>query len=456
GTTTAVVLAQAIIAEGFSQIASGANPVLLKKGIDKATEKVLKILSERAEKIDDRQKIEEVASIAANDTEIGKLIAGVFEEVGKEGVVTVEESQTMGLSREVVEGLQFDRGYISPYMITNPERMESIIEEPYILITDQKISAITDLLPVLEKVMQAGKKNLVIIAEDVEGEALATLVVNKLRGTFTALAVKAPGFGDRRKEMLEDIAIVTGGKVVSEELGVKLENTTLEMLGEARRVVATKDDTTIVGGKGEKEEIEKRIKQIKNQIERTESEFDREKLEERLAKLSGGVAVIKVGAATETEMKERKYRIEDAIHATRAALEEGIVPGGGVALLEAARDLKLDDIPLYGDEARGVDIVKRALEYPLRTIAENAGKAPEDVFYTITKKGESGYGFNALTGEFTDMVEAGIIDPVKVVKTALSNAASVASLILTSEAVVAEKPEKKEKPGAPELPEEEY
>lgn len=455
GTTTAVVLAQAIVSEGFSQIASGANPVLLKKGIDRAVEKILSLLSERAEKINGQQKIEEVASIAANDKEIGKLIAGVFTEVGKEGVVTVEESQAMGLSRELVEGLQFDRGYISPYMMTNPERMEAVIEEPYILVTDQKISAIADLLPVLERVMQAGKKNLVIVAEEVEGEVLATLVVNKLRGTFTALAVKAPGFGDRRKEMLEDIAIVTGGKVISEELGVKLESTTLEMLGEARRVVSTKDDTTIVGGKGEKEEIEKRIKQIKAQIEKTESGFDREKLEERLAKLFGGVAVVKVGAATETEMKERKYRIEDAINATRAALEEGIVPGGGVALLEVSSDLKFDDLPPHGDEARGVDIVRRALEYPLRTIAENAGKAPEDVFNTITKKGEQGFGFDAMTGEFTDMVKAGISDPVKVVKTALANAASVASLILTSEAVVAEKPEKKEKSG-PELPEEEY
>jgi len=455
GTTTAVVLAQAIVSEGFSQIASGANPVILKKGIDKAVEKIIRTLSEKAEKIDGRQKIEEVASIAANDPEIGKLIAEVFEEVGKEGVVTVEESQTMGLSREIVEGLQFDRGYVSPYMMTNPDRMESAIEEPYILITDQKITAIADLLPMLEKVMQAGKKSLVIIAEDIEGEALATLVVNKLRGTFTALAVKAPGFGDRRKEILEDIAIVTGGKMISEELGLKLENATIEMLGEARRVVSTKDDTTIVGGKGEKDAIENRVKQIRAQIEKTDSEFDREKLEERLAKLSGGVAVLKVGAATETEMKEKKYRIEDAIHATRAALEEGIVPGGGIALLEAARELHAD-VNGYGDEARGVDIVRRALEYPLRTIAENAGKAPEDVFHAISKKGESGYGFNALTGEFTDMVKAGISDPVKVVKTALSNASSVASLILTSEAIVAEKPDKKEKEQSHGMPEEDY
>lgn len=457
GTTTAVVLAQAIVAEGFSQIASGANPVILKKGIDRAVEKVTSILSEKAVKIDGSQRIEEVASISANDKEIGKLIAEVFAKVGKEGVVTVEEAQTMGLSTELVEGLQFDRGYVSAYMVTNPERMEAVIEEPYILVTDQKISAISDLLPMLEKVMQAGKKSIVIIAEDIEGEALATLVVNKLRGTFTALAVKAPGFGDRRKEMLEDIAVVTGGRVISEELGIKLENATLEMLGEARRVVATKDDTTIVGGKSSKEDIDKRIAQIKNQIDRTESDFDREKLEERLAKLSGGVAVIKVGAATETEMKEKKYRIEDAIHATRAALEEGIVPGGGIALLEASRELKFEDVEVHGDEARGVDIVRRSLEYPLRTIAENAGKAPEDVFTTIVRKNENGFGFNALNGEFTSMVPAGIIDPVKVVKTALSNAASVASLILTSEAVVAEKPEKKTPHGpGPEMPEEEY
>lgn len=448
GTTTAVVLAQAIATEGFAHIASGANPVVLKHGIDKATGQVLKILDERAEKIEGKKKTEEVASIAANDPEIGKLIAEVFGEVGKEGVVTVEEAQTLGLSRELVEGLQFDKGYISPYMVTNPERMETVLEEPYILVTDKKISSVAELLPTLEKVVQAGKKNFVIISDDVEGEALATLVVNKLRGTFIALAVKAPGFGDRKKEMLEDIAIVTGAKVLSEDVGLKLENATLEMLGEARRVVATKDGTTIVDGKGDKEEIEKRIKQIKTQMEKTDSEFDKEKLQERLAKLSGGVAVIKVGAATETEMKEKKFRIEDAIAATRAALEEGIVSGGGVALFEASKELlenKSQTDMQFGDEARGVDLLRRALEQPIRLIAENAGKDPNEVFRTIASK-ERGVGFNAVTGEYVDMIKAGILDPVKVVKTALSNAASVASLILTAEAIVAEKPEKKGQP----------
>lgn len=463
GTTTAVVLAQAIATEGFSQIASGANPVILKKGIDKATQKVLKLLDEQAEKIVGKEKIQEVASIAANDPEIGKLIAEVFDEIGREGVVTVEEAQTLGLSREMVEGLQFDRGYISPYMVTNPERMEAVLEEPAILVTDSKISALNDFLPILEKLIQAGKKNFVVIAEEVEGEALATLVVNKLRGTFNALAIKAPGFGDRRKEMLEDIAVITGGKVISEEAGLKLESADLGMLGEARLVIATKDNTTLVGGKGTKEEIEKRIRQIRVQIEKTESEYDREKLEERLAKLSGGVAVIKVGAATETEMKERKFRIEDAVAATRAALEEGIVPGGGVALFETAKDLDpktIEGIAHFGDEAKGVEILKRSLEQPIRLIAENAGKDPNEVFNYLQRRNEKGVGLNALSGEYVDMVKAGIIDPVKVVKTALQNAASVSSLILTSEAVVAEKPEKKGPSagggGMPEMPEEEF
>lgn len=445
GTTTAVVLTQAIVTEGLAHISSGANPMILKRGIDKTAERVLGILDERAEKIEGRKKIEEVASISANDPDIGKLIAEVFEKVGKEGVVTVEEAQTLGVSYEMVEGLQFDRGYVSPYMVTNAERMESVMEEPYILVTDKKITSIAELLPTLEKVVQAGKKNFVIIADDIEGEALATLVVNKIRGTFTALAVKAPGFGDRKKEMLEDIAIVTGAKVISEDVGIKLENITLEMLGEARRVVASKDDTTIVDGKGDKSEIEKRSKQIRAQVEKTDSEFDREKLQERLAKLSGGVAVIKVGAATETEMKEKKFRIEDAISATRAALEEGIVSGGGVALFEAAKEIApktMSDITQFGDEARGVELIRRALEQPIRLIAENAGKDPNEVFQTLVGK-EKGMGFNALTGEYTDMIKAGIIDPVKVVKTALANASSVASLILTAEAIVAEKPEKK-------------
>lgn len=447
GTTTATLLVQAIVNEGFNQISAGANPVILKKGIDRAISKALKMLDEKSVKIEDKKKIEEVASISANDPEIGKLIAEVFNDIGKDGVVTVEESQTLGFSKEIVEGLQFDKGYISPYMMTDTERMEAILDDPYILITDQKISSMNDLLPILEKVIQAGKKNIVIIADDVDGEALATLIVNKIRGTFSALAIKAPGFGDRRKEMLEDIAIVTGGKVITSDLGLKLENTDLSMLGQARRVVANKDNTTIVDGKGEKSEIEKRIKQIKSQIEKTDSEFDKEKLTERLAKLSGGVAVLKVGAVTETEMKEKKYRIEDAINATRAALEEGIVPGGGIALFEIAKELndnKNEYFPVIGDEARGVDIILRALEYPLRTIVENAGKAPEDVFTYLLKENKPGLGFNALTGEFVEMVKQGIIDPTKVVKTALSNASSVASLILISEAVISEIPEKKQ------------
>jgi chaperonin GroEL len=459
GTTTAVVLTQAMVTEGLAHIASGANPMILKRGMDKAAAKVMQILDERAEKITGRKKIEEVASISANDPDIGKLIAEVFEKVGKEGVVTVEEAQTLGVSHEMVEGMQFDRGYVSPYMVTNAERMEAALEEPYILVTDKKITSIAELLPPLEKVVQAGKKNFVIIADDIEGEALATLVVNKLRGTFTALAVKAPGFGDRKKEMLEDIAIVTGAKVISEDIGIKLENVTLEMLGEARRVVATKDDTTIVDGKGDKSEIEKRTKQIRAQIEKTDSEFDREKLQERLAKLSGGVAVIKVGAATETEMKEKKFRIEDAISATRAALEEGIVSGGGVALFEASEEITpetIGGVARFGDEARGVELIKRSLEQPIRIIAENAGKDPNEVFQTLANKENKGIGFNALTGEYVDMIKSGIIDPVKVVKTALANAASVSSMILTAEAIVAEKPEKKGAPaggmGMPQMP----
>ena len=447
GTTTSALLVQAIVNEGFSQIDAGANSVLLRKGIDKALEKVLAMLSERSEKIADKKKIEEVAAISASDPEIGKLIAEIFDSIGKEGVVTVEESQTLGLSKETVEGMQFERGYISQYMITDTERMEAVFEEPYVLITDQKISAIHDLLPLLEKVVQSGKKNIVLIAEDVDGEALATLVVNKLRGTFNALAIKAPGFGDRRKEMLEDIAVVTGGKVISPDLGLKLENATLEMLGSAHRVVASKDNTTIVGGKGDKAKIDERIKQLRAQIEKSTSEFDKEKMIERLAKLSGGVAVIKVGAVTETEMKEKKYRIDDAVHATRAALEEGIVPGGGVALFEIARELrqkKNEFFPGLGDESRGVDILLRALEYPVRTIAENSGKSAEDVFNVMSKNTQKGFGFNAMTGEFVDMIKDGILDPTKVVKSALANAASVAGLILTSEAVIVDKPENKE------------
>lgn len=453
GTTTAALLVQAIVNEGFSQISSGSNPVLLKKGIDLALAKVMEMLGAQSVKVEDKKKIEEVAAISANNPEIGKMIADVFNEIGKEGVLTVEESQTMGLSREVVEGMQFDRGFVSAYMITDTERMEAALEDPYILITDQKVSAMSDLLPILEKVVQAGKKNIVIIAEDIEGEALATLIVNKLRGTFMALAVKAPGFGDRRKEMLEDIAVVTGGKVITPDLGLKLESATLDMLGSAHRVVANKDNTTIVDGKGDKKKIDERVKQLRTQLEKTDSSFDKEKLEERLAKLAGGVAVIKVGAVTETEMKEIKYRIEDAIHATRAALEEGIVSGGGVALFDISRELrskKNELFPVFGDEYRGVELLLRALEYPIRTVAENSGKSAEDVFNTLVKVDKNGYGFNALTGEFVDMIQAGILDPTKVVKSALSNAASIAGLILISDAVVADKPEEKDR--SPKMP----
>ena len=448
GTTTAALLVQAIVNEGFSQIASGSNPVLLKKGIDLALAKVMEMLSAQSVKVEDKKKIEEVAAISANDPEIGKMIADIFNEIGKEGVLTVEESQTMGLSREVVEGMQFDRGFVSAYMITDTERMEAALEDPYILITDQKVSAMADLLPILEKIVQAGKKNVVIIAEDIEGEALATLIVNKLRGTFMALAVKAPGFGDRRKEMLEDIAVVTGGKVITPDLGLKLENATLDMLGTAHRVVASKDNTTIVDGKGDKKKIDERVKQLRLQLEKTDSSFDKEKHAERLPKLAGGGAVIKIGAVTETEMKEIKYRVEDAIHATRAALEEGIVPGGGVALFDISRELrgKKDELfPVFGDEYRGVELLLRALEYPIRTVSENSGKSAEDVFNTLVKSNKNGFGFNALTGEFVDMIQAGILDPTKVVKSALSNAASVAGLILISDAVVADKPEEKDR-----------
>ena len=448
GTTTAALLVQAIVNEVFSQIASGSNPVLLKKGIDKALVSVLEMLSKESVKVEDKKKIEEVAAISANNQEIGKLIAEVFDTVGEDGVVTVEESQTFGLSKELVEGMQFDKGYISPYMVTDAERMEASYNNPYILITDKKISSLAEFLPVLEKLAQSGKKELVIIADDVEGEALATLIVNKLRGTFNALAIKAPGFGDRKKEILEDIAVVTGGKVITSDLGLKLENVTIDMLGQAHRVAANKDNTTIIDGKGDKKNIDERVKQLRVQLEKTDSSFDKEKLEERLAKLAGGVAVIKVGAVTETEMKEIKYRIEDAIHATRAALEEGIVSGGGVALFDISRELRNKKetlFPIFGDEYRGVEILLRALEYPIRTIAENSGKSAEDVFNTLMKENKKGFGFNALTGEYADMISSGILDPTKVVKTSLSNAASVAGLILTSEAIIADKPEEKDR-----------
>ncbi|MEK7525422.1 MAG: chaperonin GroEL [Patescibacteria group bacterium] len=450
GTTTATILAQAIVAEGFSAVASGANPIVLKRGMDKAVEWVIDFLDARKQKVTSAN-IKEVASISANDPEIGSLIADVFKEVGKDGVVTVEESQSTEMSKELVEGMQFDRGYLSAYMITNAERMEASYNDPYILLTDRKISAIADIVPLLEKVSKAGKRDLVIIAEDVEGDALTTLVVNKLRGNFHALAVKAPGFGDRKKDMLSDIAIVTGGTVVSEEKGIKLENVELEMLGRASKIVANKDKTTIVGGKGKKADIEKRIEQLRKQLTATTSSFDKEKLQERLAKLSGGVAVIKVGALTETELKEKKFRIEDAVAATRAALEEGIVSGGGIALFEAAKELNyksVKGVSEFGDEAKGLMVVKAVLEKPLRSIAENSGKEANEVVQQVAGM-EKGMGFNALSGEYVDMIKTGIIDPLKVVKSALVNAVSVASLILTTEVLITDIPEEKKESTMP-------
>jgi len=455
GTTTAVVLAQAIVAEGFSAVNSGANPVVLKKGIDKAVEWVGDFLKKNKKSVTSQEKIKEVASISANDPEIGKLIADVFKEVGKDGVVTVEESQTFGMTKEIVEGMQFDRGYISAYMITNTERMEAVYADPYILITDRKISSIHDVIHLLEKLSKAGKRDLMVIADDVDGDALATFVVNKLRGNFNTLAVKAPGFGDRKKEMLEDIAIVTGGQVISEEKGLKLDAVDISMLGQAHRVVSNKDNTVIIGGKGKKADIDKRIAQIKAHLAKSTSEFDKEKLQERLAKLSGGVAVVKVGGATETELKEKKFRVEDSIAATRAALEEGIVAGGGIALFEAAKELnnKSAGVTDFGDEAKGVAIIKAVLEKPLRVIAENAGKDSNEVVQKIVAGSAAGWGFDANAGEYVDMFKSGIIDPLKVVKTALLNAASVASLILTTEAVVTDLPEEKENKVPPMGPE---
>jgi len=443
GTTTAVVLTQAMIAEGVNLINSGANPMVLKRGMDKAMAKVSEILKKNAKPVT-KEKIKDVAIISANDKEMGSLIAEVINEVGKEGVVTVEEGQTMDVSYELVEGLQFDRGYVNPYMVTNAERMESVLEKPQILITDKKISSLSEIMPLLEKIIKSGNKNLVIIADEIEGEALATLVVNKLRGIFNVLAVKAPGFGDRRKEMLEDMAAVVGGEVISEDKGMKLENTDLNILGEAKRVIATKDNTTIVGGAGSKSDIEKRIKQIKTQLEKTESEFDKEKLQERLAKLSGGVAVIKVGAATEVEMKEKKFRIEDAVSATKAAIEEGIVSGGGVALFEAAKEIKSSKLAgavEFGDESKGVNLVINALESPMRVIAKNANKDDNEVIGAIGER-EKGIGFNAVTGEYADMIKDGIIDPLKVTRTALQNAVSIASMLLSSEVLISDLPEK--------------
>jgi chaperonin GroEL len=439
GTTTATVLAQAIVRQGLKNVAAGANPLGLKRGIETAVDQVVDHIGEQSKEISGKDQIARVATISAGDEEIGDVIADAIEKVGKDGVVNVEEGQTFGMDLEFTEGMQFDKGYISPYMVTDQDRMEATLEDPYVLIANSKIGSVRDILPVLEQVIQSGKA-LLIIAEDVEGESLATLVVNKLRGTFTGVAVKAPGFGDRRKRMLEDIAILTGGEVITEEMGLKLENTQLSQLGRARRIVVAKDTTTIVDGAGDTDAIKGRINQIKTEIENTDSDFDREKLQERLAKLSGGVAVVKVGAATETEMKEKKHRVEDALQATRAALEEGIVPGGGVALLEAATAIDIDALS-DEDEKTGARIVLRALEEPLRQIAENAGHEGSVVVNDV-RKGEAGHGLNAQTGEYGDLVAAGVIDPAMVTRSALQNAASIAKNILTTEAIVAEVPEK--------------
>jgi chaperonin GroEL len=438
GTTTATVLAQAMVREGLKNVAAGANPMALKRGIEQAVDQVVEALKGQSKEISGKEDIARVATVSARDREIGDVISDAIEKVGKDGVVNVEEGQTFGLELEFVEGMQFDKGYLSPYMVTDAERMEAVLEEPYILIANQKIGAVKDLLPVLEQVIQAGKP-LLIVAEDVEGESLATIVVNKLRGTFTAVAVKAPGFGDRRKRMLEDVAILSGGEVITEEMGLKLENTKLSQLGRARKVVVDKDSTTVIDGAGDSDAIKARIKQLKQEIENTDSDFDREKLQERLAKLSGGVAVVKVGAATETEMKEKKHRVEDALQAARAALEEGIVPGGGVALLNAISGIKTEG--LEDDERTGAQIVTRSLEEPLRQIADNAGLEGSVVISRV-RDAEPGHGLNAETGEFEDLYAAGITDPTMVVRSALQNAASIAKSILTTECIVAEAPEK--------------
>ena len=445
GTTTATVLAQAIVKEGLRNVAAGANPMSLKRGIERAVELAVEAIKNMSQDVEAKAQIADVGAISAADPEIGEKIAEAVDKVGKDGVITVEESNTFGMELDFVEGMRFDKGFISPYFVTDPERMEAVLEDPYVLIANSKISAVKDLLPVLEKVMQSGKP-VVVISEDVEGEALATLVVNKIRGTFRSVAVKAPGFGDRRKAMLQDIAILVGGQVISEEVGLKLENTTLDLLGTARKVVVTKDETTIVEGGGKDEDIQGRINQIKAEIEKTDSDYDREKLQERLAKLSGGVAVIKVGAATEVELKEKKHRIEDAVQSTKAAVEEGIVPGGGVALLNA--QTALDKVDLEGDELTGAAIVRRALEEPIKQIAFNAGLEGGVVVEKVRAL-DPGYGLNAATGEYGDMMKFGVIDPTKVTRSALQNAASIAALFLTTEAVVAEKPEKQAAPAMP-------
>jgi chaperonin GroEL len=447
GTTTATVLAQALVREGLRNVAAGSNPMALKKGIEKAVDAISTELSAMAKPVETKEQIAATASISAADSTIGEMIAEAMDKVGKEGVITVEESNTFGLELELTEGMRFDKGYISPYMVTDTERMEAVMEDAYVLICNSKISNIKDLVPILEKVMQSGKP-LAIIAEDIEGEALATLVVNKIRGTFRSVAVKAPGFGDRRKAMLQDIAILTGGTVISEEVGLKLEAATLDLLGKARKVVVTKDETTIVEGAGDDEMIKGRVNQIRSEIEKTDSDYDREKLQERLAKLAGGVAVIKAGAATEVELKERKHRIEDAVRNAKAAVEEGIVSGGGVALLQASKKA-FEKLKLTGDEATGAKIVELAVEAPLKQIAMNAGLEGGVVVEKVRNLA-AGHGLNAATGEYVDMIKAGIIDPAKVTRSALQNAASIAALFLTTEAVIADKPEPKSAaPAAP-------
>ncbi|MBK9433969.1 MAG: chaperonin GroEL [Micrococcales bacterium] len=445
GTTTATVLAQALVREGLRNVAAGTNPMALKRGIEQAVEAISEQLLEMAKEVETKEQIAATASISAADPQIGEIIAEAMDKVGKEGVITVEESNTFGLELELTEGMRFDKGYISPYFVTDPERMEAVLEDPYILIANSKISAVKDLLPILEKVMQSGKP-LAIIAEDLEGEALATVVVNKIRGTFRSVAVKAPGFGDRRKAMLQDIAILTGGQVISEEVGLKLESTGIELLGRARKVVVTKDETTIVEGSGDPDQIAGRVNQIRAEIDSSDSDYDREKLQERLAKLAGGVAVIKAGAATEVELKERKHRIEDAVRNAKAAVEEGIVAGGGVALLQASQ-AAFEKLELEGEEAVGANIVKVAVEAPLKQIAVNAGLEGGVVAEKVRHL-EPGFGLNAATGEYVNLIEAGIIDPAKVTRSALLNAASIAALFLTTEAVVADKPEK----AAPAMP----
>jgi len=454
GTTTATVLAQAIVNEGLKNLAAGANPMQLKQGIDKGTDAVVEYIRSKAIPVEEKKEIAQIAAISAADDTIGQLISEVMDRVGKDGVITVEESRGTNFETEYVEGMQIDKGYISAYFVTNSEKMEASIDDPYILITDKKISAVQDILPVLEKMTQQGKRDIVIIAEDVDGEALATLVVNKLRGILNVLAVKAPGFGDRRKEMLRDIAVLTGGQVISEEMGRRLDSTTLDDLGKARRIVAHKDDMTIVEGRGETTDIQARIRQIKAQIDETTSDYDREKLQERLAKLSGGVALIKVGAGSEVELKYRKTRVEDAVSATRAGVEEGMVPGGGVALLNAVE--ALDSLKLTGDAATGVNILRRALEEPLRQLAVNGGKdgsvMVEGVRRAQKEHNSDKYGYNVLTDKYEDMVESGIIDPAKVTRSALQNATSIAAMILTTEALITDLPEKEKAP-APAMPE---